>query len=314
MTFDRHNTVAASGLDQPEGPVVLSDGRWLVVEMGPSGAVVSIEPGGDLVRRLHTGRPNGLALLGSDLLIAESLQRNVLRVGLEPLLSHRVGDDDVTPVTVVASHDELGRAMRFPNDLCVGPDGAVYVTDSGVTLATLRAGVKLTNDMDRGLFDGRIYRIEPDSGKVDTLDDGLGHLNGLSFGPDGDLYVNDTLSGDVVRYALTDQPGKVLHKGAFANVIDRSVTPPDDPISVVGPDGQAHDTNGNLYVAVVNQGEVVVLDDHGRWIERLATDGRQPTNVAFGLQEAAVYITECDTGSLQRIPVAASGLLAPPRV
>lgn len=303
------SVIVARGLDQPEGPVALSDGTWLVVEMGPRGAVSSIDRQGHVTRRLHTGRPNGLALIDDDVLIAESQQRRVIRVALADLLEAEVDRTPQPPVTDVASHDEQGRAMLFPNDLCVGPDGAIYLTDSGMTLKALLSGVSLSNDMDRSLFDGRLYRIDPASGQVLTLDAGLGHLNGLSFGVDGHLYVNDTLSGEVLRYELGERPGHVADRTVFANVIDPSVSPPDCFIAVIGPDGQAHDTEGNLYVAVVNQAEVVVIGHDGRWTDRLRTHGRQPTNVAFGFDEPAIYVTERETGTLQRIAVPAGGLL-----
>jgi gluconolactonase len=306
------NVIVARGLDQPEGPVVLEDGTWLVVEMGPTGAVSSIDRQGHVTRRVHTGRPNGLALMGDDVLIAESRQRSVLRVALADLLEAEVGRTPQPPVTVVASHDDHGRALLFPNDLCIGPDGAIYLTDSGITLEDLLSGVRLSNDMDRGLLDGRLYRIDPASGEVHTLDDGLGHLNGLSFGVDGRLYVNDTLSGEVLRYTLGVQPGQVADRVVFADVIDPSVPPADGPITVIGPDGQAHDRDGNLYVTVVNQAEVVVLGPDGTWIARLGTHGRQPTNVAFGRDEAAIYVTERETGTLQRIDVPTTGLLGVP--
>lgn len=306
------NETVARGLDEPEGPLALADGSWLVVEMGPTGSVSSIDPDGRITRRLRTGRPNGLALLGDDVLIAESMQRRVLRVALFDLLAAEVGRTAQPDVRTLATCDEHGRPMMFPNDLCVGPDGGIYVTDSGITLEALRSGTRLANDMDRRLIDGRLYRIDPSTGVTWTLDAGLGHLNGLSFGPDDALYVNDTLSGEVLRYTLVETSDRVATRSVIASVIDRTVPPPDAPITVRGPDGQAHDVDGNLYVSVFNQGEIVVLDREGDWIDRLATDGRQPTNVAFGVDEPAIYVTERETGSLQRIPVPAKGLLAAP--
>ena len=52
--------VFSSGLSFPEGPVVLQDGRWLVVEMeAQPGSVTQISPDGGKRRVIaRTGRPN----------------------------------------------------------------------------------------------------------------------------------------------------------------------------------------------------------------------------------------------------------------
>src|SRR4051794_3683918 len=54
----------ADDLGEPEGPVVLEDGSWLVVEMRTDrGCVTHLSRDGQARRQLaRTGRPNGLAL------------------------------------------------------------------------------------------------------------------------------------------------------------------------------------------------------------------------------------------------------------
>ena len=285
-------SVVASGLASPEGPVPLGDGTWLVVEMADErGCVTHIDQDGARRTICATGRPNGLAVTpDGSIIVAES---KVAAVG-------RIGKDwrRAAIWSVITDRDRLGRPMLFPNDLCFGPDGALYVTDSGMTLEAMQRDL-LTSDNPGALpFDGRLYRIELDTGATEILDGGMGHLNGISIGPDDALYTNDTISGDIYRYPSTGTG--TGEREVFGNVIDRSGS------GFRGPDGMAHDVEGNLYVAVFNQAEVIVLDRNGDWLERIPTHGSQPTNVAMRPGENAIYVTERETGTLQR-PALAPG-------
>lgn len=52
---------------------------------------------------------------------------------------------------------------------------------------------------------------------------------------------------------------------------------------------------------------MVVLGSDGEWVDRIRTGGSQPTNVAFGRNEAAIYVTERESGTLQRLPALTVG-------
>ena len=55
--------VFADGLQNPEGPVALADGSWLIVDGGAErGCVTHLSPEGVRHEIKKTGRPNGLAL------------------------------------------------------------------------------------------------------------------------------------------------------------------------------------------------------------------------------------------------------------
>lgn len=116
--------IFSSGLCFPEGPVVLRDGSWLVVEMeARPGCVTQIRPDRGTRRVIAaTGWPNGLAVDKNGFIwVAESLTASLLRMALDG------------KVEGVASECH-GKPFLWPNDLCFGPDGALYMTDSGVTL------------------------------------------------------------------------------------------------------------------------------------------------------------------------------------
>jgi len=285
--------VFATGLSCPEGPLVLPDGSWLVVEGGTErGCVTRISPDG---RQKHviakTGRPNGLATDQHGFIwVAESKTPSLLRLSLD-------GNVEV----VMRECD--GEPFLFPNDLCFGPDGALYLTDSGVLFDQLAPGGKTRPDYLNIDYDGRIYHIDVKNQRIKKLDSGLRCVNGIAFGNDNYLYVNETLTGIVYRYPWLggDTFGP---RQDFGNVLR-----PDRSLDWKGPDGMAFGADGKLYVAVFAQGNVTVLGRDGQVVNRISTHGKLPTNVAFGRAgEKRIYVTEYEHGQLETHDVETGGL------
>ncbi len=280
-----------TGLAEPEGPLALENGRWLVVEMDPSrGCISLIDPSdGSLAVIKKTGRPNGLATAANgDIYVAESLSPSLLRLTLDGKCE------------TVLTADEHGGDFLFPNDLCFGPDGALYMTDSGIMHADIVVDGTLREDWLTAPYNGKVFRIDVGTGSIETIDTGLKFLNGISIGVDNALYTNDTITGDVYRYDLDG--GTVGERTVFGNVIDREL-----PVEFRGPDGMAHGADGRLYVTVYNQHEIIVLDADGNWDSRIRTEGNNPTNVAFGLTDNRLYVTETELGQLEVIQAETTG-------
>jgi gluconolactonase len=284
--------VFSSGLSFPEGPVVLPDRSWLVVEMeAHPGCVTQISPDGGTRRVVATTeRPNGLAVDKQGFIwVAESRRSALLRMTLD-------GD-----VEVIASTCN-GEPFLWPNDLCFGPDGAVYLTDSGVRVRDFKNGTQPRPDYEDVKLDGRVYRIDPQTAQVKQLDGGLRFANGIAFGPDGNLYVTETLTGMVYRYSSRGE-GEFGPRESFGN------STPDRSAGFQGPDGMAFSTDGKLYVAVFGRGRVTVMGPEGAIVEHIATRGRRPTNVAFGLpRDNRIYVTENEFGALEVFDVGVEGL------
>jgi gluconolactonase len=58
--------------------------------------------------------------------------------------------------------------------------------------------------------------------------------------------------------------------------------------------------DGNLYCAVVWQGDVTVVSPAGSILRRIATHGDGPTNVCFGAREdGRLYVTDQGIGALE---------------
>lgn len=283
--------IFASELDFPEGPVLLSDGGLLLVEMG-RGCVTRLDSSGrsrSIVAA--TGRPNGLAVdRYGTIWVAEIEQRAVLRMTQD-------GSYDV----FASSCD--GEPFLYPNDLAFSPDGDLYLTDSGILLEELLPAGELDPNFRELDYDGRVYRIDVESGAAELVDRGLEFANGLAFGPDRALYVSESLSGNVYRYRASGGHASERRE-LFGNVLARF-----EPAQPNGPDGMKFGADGNLYVAVFGQGDVTVLGQSGEVLERLEVDGAMPTNLSFGAPgERRMYVTEAETGTVQVLDVGTSGL------
>lgn len=280
-------------VSNPEGPVLLPDGSWVIAEMN-RGLISSISADGKDRREIaHTGRPNGIAL-GKDknLWVAESRFPALLKVSMNgEVTSLSTGGADLP--------------FLWPNDLCFGPDGSIYMTDSGILLEAME-GSKPPSAAYEQKIDGRLFRIDPQTGTCELLDRGLLFANGLAFGPGAEwLYVGETLTGNIYRYEIS--AGRVNgERQLFGNVM---IKPPAEHGRVAGPDGMAFDVEGNLYVAVLTQGDITVLKPDGSINKRLEIDGTFPTNVAFAKQgDHKILVTEGSKNRLLLLEVPATGL------
>lgn len=285
--------IFTSGLSVPEGPVLLPDESWLVVEMGADrGCVTHISPDGKTKRVVaKTGRPNGLAV-GRDgvIWVAESLAPSLLRLTMN-------GDWEVFLA------DCNGEPFLFPNDLAFGPDGRLYLTDSGIPAGEFAPGGKPRPDYANVYPDGRVYRIDVRTKEIRKLDSGIRFANGIAFGPDDDLYVNEMLTGIIYHYPLRD--GELIgDRQDLGNVVD-----PEAPPGYKGPDGMKFGADGHLYVAVVGQGDVTVLGPDGSVTNRIKTQGKFPSNVAFGPSGSRrLFVTEDELGTMEVLDIGIDGL------
>lgn len=281
-------TTFADQLKFPEAPVLLPDGGFLFVEMDPAkGCITRFSADGrsrSVVAR--TGRPNGLALDRNGYIwVAETAMRALLKMSLDGKFE------------VIANACD-GETFLFLNDLALAPDGDIYLTDSGIAIEEIAPGGQLNPDYRKLRYDGRVFRIDPKTRAVERVDRGLQFTNGIAFGPDGNLYVAETLSGNIFRYTCSN--GRVTGKRqVFGNVIERF-----DAAELKGPDGMKFGADANLYVAVFGQGDVTVLNPAGKVVRRIRTNGSMPTNLAFGPKgEKKIYVTEVETGSVQVLDV-----------
>ena len=196
----------------------------------------------------------------------------------------RIGHDGKR--TVLADRYQ-GKRFGGTNDLTVGPDGAVYFTD---TYGGMR---KLDKDPSKELDTVGVFRVK--DGRVTQVVDDLAAPNGLAFSPDGRyLYANGGNRRFIRRYPLhaggTVGPGEML--------IDLSA---DKAPGIT--DGMKVDTRGNLWAS--GPGGVWVISPEGRPLGRI----RIPElvgNLAFGDRDMrTLYIAA--RSSIYRIRTAVPG-------
>ncbi len=284
--------IFATGVGAPEGPVCLPDGSMYVTEMSAHTLCVTrLDPQGRRsVVKTTNGRPNGLAVDGDGLLwIAEAGLQAVICITPEGREILRIEGDRDGP-------------FLFPNDLAFGPDGHLYLTDSGMAVRDFLDGqnfVEGYRDLD---WDGRVYEIDPKAGKVvRKIDDRIRFTNGIAFDAQDRLYANASFTGEIYRYDVfgSASPRREL----FGNVVQ-----PHDSDDFVGPDGMKFGADGRLYCTVYNQKNVTVLNPDGSVADRLSLDGACPTNCAFTLDGMTLRVTEVGKGQVEAVPVPCGGL------
>lgn len=290
MEIKAQNRVLAMGLIEGEGPVVTADGRLLAVEMAGNRACVSEVTAGGVRTIIECGgRPNGMTVDGDGRLwIAEAREGVVLCYDRDRRL-------------VKTIRNGSGRFI-WPNDLRFGPNGMLYLTDSGILDTVFIKGIAIDPDWRSLRYDGAIYEIDPISGDVlRTLDEGIRFTNGICFDATGNLYANETIGGNVYRYDVSG-------KGRPKRQLFGNVNIPDFTDGWYGPDGMTFGGDGRLYCTVYGQGDITVLDDRGQVTERIKTNGLRPTNIAFVPDRNEAYVTEVLNSAVEIVPMPCTGL------
>jgi gluconolactonase len=195
----------------------------------------------------------------------------------------------VTPdgkYTVLADHFE-GKKLNSPNDVVIGPDGAIYFTDPTLDL--------VKGEKQELPFQG-VFRLDA-KGQLKLLTKDLTQPNGLAFSPDGKhFYVDDDEARNI----------RVYQVGADGTLTNGKVFGEEPGGSHEGvPDGIKVDTKGNLYVT--GPKGIWVWDPQGHHLGTIEMP-EQPANLTWGDKDfKTLYITA--THSVYRLQTKARGFV-----
>lgn len=291
MTLDF--TIFAEGLAFPEGPVALSDGSVLVVEIaagrlsrcypdgrtavvadvggGPNGAAIGPDGycyvcnnGGFAWRRDAQGRlfPHGRA---SDY-CGGSIQRVDIATGRVEMLYDRVG----------------ARPLSGPNDLVFDASGGFWFTDLG-------------NMAEEFIERGRLCYARADGRSAQEVVSPMLTPNGVALSPDGSrLYVAETVTTRLWEFEVIG-PGQLLG-GAPATSPGRIAFAARERCAF---DSLAVEANGNICIGTLGTGGVTVVSPSGEFVQFRKFPDRSTTNLCFGgPQLRTAFITQSRSGQL----------------
>ena len=187
---------------------------------------------------------------------------------------------------VLADHYE-GKKLNTPNDVVIGPDGAIYFTDPNMDLE---------KDAKQELPFQGVYRLD-EHGELRLLTKDLAQPNGLAFSPDGNhFYVDDSEQRNIRVYDMSKDG--VLSNG---RIFGEEPGGPKDGV----PDGIKVDTDGNLYVT--GPKGIWVWNKQGKHLGTIVVP-EQPANLAWGDNDyRTLYITA--TTSVYRLRMKARGFV-----
>jgi gluconolactonase len=264
----------AKGFGFTEGPVWDPAG-FLYVSDEEQNKIYKVSLDGTKSELISLGDPDGNTYDAQHRLIdCASVLRAIIRISADG------------KYTVLTERFE-GKKFNSPNDVVLGPDGALYFTDPTLDLV---AGEKQELD-----FQG-VFRLDP-SGKVTLLTKELSQPNGLAFSPDGKkFYVDDSKQRNIRVYDFQSD-------GSISNGRIFGEEPGGKGQGV--PDGIKVDRDGNLYVT--GPGGIWVWDPQGQHLGTILMP-EQPANLAWGDADLqTLYITA--TTSVYKLKIHAKGFV-----
>ena len=282
-------TVMTQGLAFPEGPVALSDGAVLVVEIQRGTLTRVAEDGTQSIVAELGGGPNGAAL-GPDghcyICNNGGFEWHKGRDGRvfpgeQPAnyTGGRIERVDLKTGAVETLYEACnGERLKGPNDLVFDQTGGFWFTDHGKTSPRTR---------DRT----GVFYAAADGSRIEEVIFPMEAPNGIGLSPDEKtLYVAETPTGRLWAYGIASP-------GALDVDIPRRMLAQRPDFHMF--DSLAVDASGNVCVATLITGGITSHSPDGSAVEFFAMPDVLTTNIAFGGEDLqTAYITLSSTGKL----------------
>ena len=278
-------SILAEGIGSPEGPCVLPDGRVVFTNTYKS-EIVSWDRIHGIRRYAFTGGAPNACLLGSDgnIYIANCpTAGSWIAPDRLPACIQRASPDGKVEIIATAAD---GTNLDGANDLCFGPDGRLYFTDSGDWAPATKHHC------------GRICVIDGD-GTAHILEE-LDHTypNGIVAEADGSIVWVESYTLKMIR---RQSNGAKTHVHSFKQTHI--------------PDGMKIDIDGNFWVTTTTSGGIDIVSRDGAAMDFLELDA-VPLNCVF--DGTSLYVADyghADTtgaalmiGRLLRVDVGVRGM------
>lgn len=287
--------VIATGLEFPEGPVVMPDGSVVLVEIRAQ-KLTRVYPDGrkETVAKIPGG-PNGAAMgpdgkcyICNNGGFSWSQGRGALMPGA-PALSEYLGGSlqrvDLTTGKIETLFERCSdRKLNGPNDLVFDKQGGLWFSDLGKRRA---------RDMDVGA----VYYMKPGASELVEAVPAMLPANGIGLSPDEKtVYVAETPTSRLWAFDIGApgeiKPGPVIYRGEIGR-----------PLAGLGGyqmfDSLAVEASGNVCVATLVSGCISVIAPDGKLVEQVPTGDHVTTNIAFGGPDLkTAYITLSGKGEL----------------
>lgn len=275
--------VLVRGLEVPEGPAVLPDGRVAFVQQ-VLGRVSAFDGSSVDTISEAPGAPNSVTV-GSDGRLYAAQNGGVVDDWRSPYPTtpaiERISLEG--RVETIAT-DVAGIALGAPNDLVFGPDGRLYFTDPAEAY-----------DPDNPRKTNRLFALDGSGGEV-LIELPPSYTNGIAFTPEDDLVWVESYTRHVCM--LGGGKRRVLCQLPEGHI----------------PDGLDVATDGRLFISTVTSHGITVVSPNGEILDHILLDENAlPTNCCF--QGSDLLVTDFGVGftpgnargRLWRVPTDAVG-------